>query len=1380
MPEPVLGDASAALDRLADGLLSVDDHWRVTYADERSVELLGLDGESTSGRRLWSAVEGDPALLEAECRRARTAGERVAFETLLPGSDTPVSVEVHPSETGATVVFRENDGPIGPRLVDRLLEAAPVGVLVLDADGDAVRANERAADLFGREFSLGDAELYDGAGERVPVEERPYVRALERGETVRGRRYRVEVGDEARWVEMTAVPVRADADDEAGAGDDADPSAHQTLVTTVADSAVESEESGTSGEPDEPDTELSTVLERVTSAFFALDDRWRFTYLNESAEDLIDVDADAVGGESLWEVFPEAVGTTFEREYRRAMAEQEHVSFESHYPPLDTWFEVDAYPSESGLSVYFRDVTERKTRERELERQRDALERHREDLERLVEIGDVAQAVTRGALRAESRAAVESLVCETLAGTDYYEAAWIGEATAEAGVELRAGAGVDAESLRTLADELSDVATALRRDSVQVRQNVGETDDPRQELFAERGIRSSATLPLTHGDRSYGALTVDTARKYAFAGHEREVLEGMVETVSRALSAAEHRQRYRSLVDDVLDTEAEVGIAVVDEGGRIVWLNEALEAYFRVDREDVLGREARTAVHEVLREGVADSARVTEVENHGAEARAELRVEPAAGSEGEDEARFLERRSVELGSGLYAGGRVEIFTDVTERARSKRALAERERMWSTLVGNLPGTVYRCLDEPGWPMEFVSEGVEQLTGYTAEELESGEISWGEDVVHPEDRGPLAEEVGAALSAGESFRVAYRIRTADGETRWVWEQGGPAGSGSGNVERIEGFIIDVTEREWDRRERELVEELTRETATAESLDAALLTVAERVRAETTWDHGEVWTPDEDGRLTLAAQTDDAGSSFREVARETTFDPNEGHVGRVYASGETEFLSLPEGDEERPFTRSRAAEAAGLEATVSVPVTSEDGTVAVLAFYLADGLPVPDRMVEAVETVGARLGEVLAYRRAEMARRESERERDRLVRINRLIRRITGALVAAESHEEIEQTVCRRLVEHDPYTFAWYGEPEFGDEGTVEPRTWAGREEGYLNEVRITFDESETGGGPVGRAIRSEEPVRCADIRTDEAFDPWREAALERGYRSSIAVPVSYGEAQYGVLCVYAETPDAFSGEEGQVFAELGDAVAHAKSAIYRKEGLFSDTQVQLELGLPSPLPDDDDVSEATRRREVGITVEATTARSDGGLLHYVRTEGLSAESFETVVEGTSSLTGYRRLGEAGSGRYVVGQEGSRLFDLLSTYGGRLESIDIDRERTRAVVELPQEVGVREFFDAVEERYPDATLGAQRTVTREEVTANDLTVAATDELTEKQREAVEVAYRSGYFSWPRESDGETVAEALGISPSTFHQHLRAAERKLAGVVFDGRENE
>ncbi len=107
------------------------------------------------------------------------------------------------------------------------------------------------------------------------------------------------------------------------------------------------------------------ILESITDAFFALDAQWRFTYVNAEAERVLFRAREELLNQNIWEAFPEAVGSTFDRQYRRALAEGSPVSFEEFFPPLSTWFEVRAYPSLDGLSVYFHDIGERKALEAE-------------------------------------------------------------------------------------------------------------------------------------------------------------------------------------------------------------------------------------------------------------------------------------------------------------------------------------------------------------------------------------------------------------------------------------------------------------------------------------------------------------------------------------------------------------------------------------------------------------------------------------------------------------------------------------------------------------------------------------------------------------------------------------------------------------------------------------------------------------------------------------------------------------------------------------------------------------------------------------------------------------------------------------------------------
>ncbi|WP_231851662.1 SpoIIE family protein phosphatase [Modestobacter italicus] len=116
----------------------------------------------------------------------------------------------------------------------------------------------------------------------------------------------------------------------------------------------------------ETDLSVARVLEAMPAAFFSLNRRFEFTYLNAHAERLLQANRYDLLGRVIWDAFPSAVDSPFESYYRHAMTSEKNVSFEAHYPePLNAWYEVLAWPSAEGLSVYFLDVT---TRRREEER----------------------------------------------------------------------------------------------------------------------------------------------------------------------------------------------------------------------------------------------------------------------------------------------------------------------------------------------------------------------------------------------------------------------------------------------------------------------------------------------------------------------------------------------------------------------------------------------------------------------------------------------------------------------------------------------------------------------------------------------------------------------------------------------------------------------------------------------------------------------------------------------------------------------------------------------------------------------------------------------------------------------------------------------------
>ena len=137
---------------------------------------------------------------------------------------------------------------------------------------------------------------------------------------------------------------------------------------------------------------LSNTLESITDAFITVDRDWRYTYINRQAERLLGRERDTMLGRVMWDVCPELIGTAFEHHYRRAMGGEPGVSYEAFYPPLQGWFGVDCHPSEDGLAVYFRDISETRAARQQLK----LLEASVAQLNDMVVITELAPELPRG------------------------------------------------------------------------------------------------------------------------------------------------------------------------------------------------------------------------------------------------------------------------------------------------------------------------------------------------------------------------------------------------------------------------------------------------------------------------------------------------------------------------------------------------------------------------------------------------------------------------------------------------------------------------------------------------------------------------------------------------------------------------------------------------------------------------------------------------------------------------------------------------------------------------------------------------------------------------------------------------------------------------
>ncbi|MFC7046072.1 bacterio-opsin activator domain-containing protein [Halobacteriaceae archaeon GCM10025711] len=407
-----------------------------------------------------------------------------------------------------------------------------------------------------------------------------------------------------------------------------------------------------------------------------------------------------------------------------------------------------------------------------------------------------------------------------------------------------------------------------------------------------------------------------------------------------------------------------------------------------------------------------------------------------------------------------------------------------------------------------------------------------------------------------------------------------------------------------------------------------------------------------------------------------------------------------------------------------------------------------------------------------------RQLERQRERLTaldELNSVFRDVTDAVIEQQTRGEIEAIVCERLAASDSYSFAWIGDVDVQSQ-TVNLRMEAGVE-GYLDGTTISVDPAdEYGNDPTRQAILERDLQVTRDLQ-DESSDRHRnEQAQTRDVRSSAAVPVLYEDTFYGVLNVYTERPDAFTEDEQSVLGQLGEVVGHAIAAVERKRALISDEVVELEFQLPEffgtfGVPVSVDGT---------ITFDRTIPVGETAFLEYGTATGNAIEAVEAVVESEAlphwdSVTVLGSDGDAT--RFELSVSDPPVLSTIASLGGYIQQVRIEDGDYFMRVHLAPSADVRRVIDLVQDVYPAMELIAQRQMSRDQQPSALFRGALFEELTDRQRVAIETAYLAGFFEWPRESTAEEIAETLDIASPTLHQHLRKVQNKIFTTLLDDR---
>ncbi|MFC6862564.1 bacterio-opsin activator domain-containing protein [Halomicroarcula sp. GCM10025817] len=500
---------------------------------------------------------------------------------------------------------------------------------------------------------------------------------------------------------------------------------------------------------------------------------------------------------------------------------------------------------------------------------------------------------------------------------------------------------------------------------------------------------------------------------------------------------------------------------------------------------------------------------------------------------------------------------------------------------------------------------------------------------------------------------------------------------------------------------------------------------------------------------------------------IGEPPTFGPGDGIAWKVFVTGESRIYD--------DVSRAEAAfnPATPIRSELLIPIGSHG--------VLICGSTVPgaydERTAELADILAANAE--AAYERMERTRRLRDREAElraqnrrleQLDDVNERVRQVTHDLVDATTREEIERVVCDGLAAVEDYDLVWVGERD-PIEADVTVRHVAGPRRGYLDSVSFT-DGDGAPLEPTARAAQRREPVVVDSVADELRAGTWQGKALSRDYCSVASVPLLHGGIPYGTLTAYASRTGAFDAETRSVLADLGETVAQAIATVEQRRALLSDEQVELVFGLED-LPTV--LFELAGSLRGAVEIERVLPESESGSLVYGRADETTDKDFRAACTATGGISDAQVITNGGDGlQFEVRIEGPCVIEPVADHGGTFTRLRLADGRGQLAATFPQSAAVTEFIKAYTDRYPGTELLARREVGVPE-TGQQVQPLLSD-LTDRQREALEVAYEHGFFGWPRETTSEEIAASMNIAGPTFLEHLRRAEGKVVRHVLEG----
>ena len=385
----------------------------------------------------------------------------------------------------------------------------------------------------------------------------------------------------------------------------------------------------------------------------------------------------------------------------------------------------------------------------------------------------------------------------------------------------------------------------------------------------------------------------------------------------------------------------------------------------------------------------------------------------------------------------------------------------------------------------------------------------------------------------------------------------------------------------------------------------------------------------------------------------------------------------------------------------------------------------------------------------------------------------RTLTRSLLSATDHEDVETETCASLVDGDAYAFAWIDRTTLAD-GRRNWRTASGIEPGSVETlVPDKWHEEPTTLGDMPQVQVVDGVTASGDVpTTDESADGDGEA--DGRFEGSLArVALSYGDTVYGALTVATSHSAAFDEDERTWLETIGRQVGYAIAAVRRRNLLLSDHVLELEFRCRD---DGSFFVECARELDCRFELDSLVPISESTQLYYVTLDGASPAAVFDRAEDDPGIIDCRLIETDESGwrvEFVV--EGSSPTLTLTEYGVTALEATIEDGVATITGECAGDTDLRTIVTGLRSAFPDSELVGKRETERTVQTAQEFREGLEDRLTDRQEVSLRAAYFGGYYDWPRESTAEEVADAMGISSPTLHNHLRKGQHELLQTFFD-----